>query len=153
VDAKVGSYIVMRHEVKNCRYLPNRLKDEAGKHIGPVYVIGRIVEVCVPYSDKDKRLADRLAKLNDFHTRLPYLHNFKRVRWSRMGMKEKLSKSTQNYINKICQPTLARICQKGKKGSFDADQVRRDLWDNAEFTVAPEDFKDVPEGFKDVKEG
>lgn len=146
VDANVGSYIIMRHEVKNCPYLPNRLKDEAGNYIGPVYVLGKIVED-EPYSAKHAEVALRIAKMNGFDSKYPmYLHEFKRVHWFSMGRKDALSESTRNYINKICQPTLARICRNGKvwsSSNTNAEQVRGDLWENAQFPVNPDDFSDV----------
>lgn len=55
-NATVGSFVVMRHEYPNCQYCPKRLKDENGKYIGPVYVIGVVKRWYLLALQKKKKL-------------------------------------------------------------------------------------------------
>jgi hypothetical protein len=60
-----------------------------------------------------------------------------------MGMKRNLEQSTQNYIGKVCQPTIANICQKGRSWPASGTgerRVRQDLWRNATISIAAEEF-------------
>ena len=48
-----------------------------------------------------------------------------------MGRKQDLSDSTKSYMNKVCQPTIQKICDPGKvwpRIGTDWERVREDLW-------------------------
>lgn len=140
-DATVGSFILMRHEYPNCGFCPRRLKDESGEYIGPVYVLGIITKKVVPWSEEEREIADnRAAEFSKHHWEI---NNICRVRWEKMGYKKSLKKSTIDYINKICQPTLQRISNDVTNVSH--QDCRRDLWTNATIPIRPDDF---PEKFK-----
>ena len=138
-DATVGSFVIMRHEYGKCKLCPKRLKDDNNKYIGPVYVIGVITKKVMPGSQEEKHLAQEDLKEYPHHT-------YCRVDWKRMGRKADLSKSTQSYLNKICQPTLSWICKDSSKKYADeatAESIKQDLWDNASIHISSRDFSDV----------
>ena len=59
-----------------------------------------------------------------------------------MGFKASLQQSSLNYINVVCQPTLAQILKPGKKysGSVTSQNIRRDLWKKATVPICSADF-------------
>ena len=140
-DASVGSFIMMRHEYPKCKFCPQRLKNDRGEYIGPVYVIGIITKKIVPWSAEERDISDN--KTAEFSKHHWGMHNICRVKWRRMGLKTSLKDSTQNYINHICQPTLQRICHDFAKTSH--QEIRRDLWTNATIRIRSNDF---PERFQ-----
>ena len=145
-DMKVGSFVIMRHEYENCPFLPESLKDDNGRYIGKVYVIGVITRTIQPGSEDEKKIAEeRISELflSGWNT-----NNFCEVSWQRMGMKDCLLEGTKKYINVSCQRTLSQICGNGKKiyrNGVTADDIRKDLWKNANIPIQPEDF---PEKFE-----
>ena len=148
--ATVGSFVVMRHEYAKCPHCPKRLKNEHGKYIGPVYVIGVIKKKVTLGSAEEEDIADKLLQKSSCPKR--YLYNFCLVEWKRMGMKSDLQKATKKYLNVICQPTIARICNEpGKTYSSGAtsDSVHQDLWEKANISICSGDFSD---DFSDVIE-
>ena len=140
-DATVGSFVMMRHEYPKCKFCPQRLKNDGGEYIGPVYVIGIITKKVVPWSAEERDISDN--KTAEFSKNHWGIHNICRVKWRRMGYKTSLKDSTQNYINHICQPTLQRICHDFAKTSH--QEIRRDLWTNATIRIRSNDF---PERFQ-----
>ena len=54
-------------------------------------------------------------------------------------MMESLKESTRDYLHKICQPTIAHICQTGK--SERAMDLRKDLFAKATISIAHGEFK------------
>jgi len=143
-NATVGSFVIMRHEYAKCRFCPLRLKDNSGKYIGPVYVIGVITKKVVPWSAEERDIADnRMAEFSNHHWDI---HNVCRVSWRRMGYKKALKEATQNYINHVCQPTLQRICddiEKVYSGGATSESIRRDLWSNATIPIRSDEFSDT----------
>mmetsp|Transcript_32975 Transcript_32975/g.69182 ORF Transcript_32975/g.69182 Transcript_32975/m.69182 type:complete len:407 (+) Transcript_32975:702-1922(+) len=142
-NALVGSFIIMRHEYGRCRFCPGRLKDENGKYIGPVYVIGIITKKVVPWSAEERDIADH--KMGEFSKHYWDIHNICRVSWRRMGYKNTLKDETQKYINHVCQPTLQRICDNFGKvfaGGATSESIRSDLWDNATVPICSSEFPD-----------
>ena len=101
LNARVGSFVIMRHEYPNDKFCPKRLKDENGKYIGPVYVIGVITKKVVPWSGEERDISDnKMAEFSNHHWGI---HNLCRVSWKRMGYKKSLKEETQSYINHVCQ--------------------------------------------------
>ena len=143
-DVTVGSFIVMRHEYKDCPFLPSKLKDSAGKYAGKVYAIGVVTQVVKPCSEEEEQIARKqLGELNG-------MNNFCFVSWKKMGMKKDLHPNSRAYINVVCQPTLAKILQPGKEyeggkyvGRATTEDIRRDLWDNATIPISPADFPEI----------
>lgn len=142
-NATVGSFVIMRHEYPKCQFCPGRLKDESGKYIGPVYVIGVITKKVVPWSAEERAIAEnRMSEFSNHHWDI---HNVCRVSWRRMGYKKTLKEETQNYMNHVCQPTLQRICDDFKKvytGGATSESIRRDLWANATIPIRSDEFPD-----------
>lgn len=129
-DATVGSFVIIRNEYEKCPFRPAKLKD-----LRKVYAIGVVTKVVKPFSEEEKQIAtERLREL-------PITQSFCLVSWEKLGMKESLLPNSQSYINKICQPTLAKILQPGKKWEK-YSAIRRDLWDNATIPISPADFLD-----------
>eukprot|EP00956_Cyclotella_meneghiniana_P024681 scaffold49887_cov71-Cyclotella_meneghiniana.AAC.1 len=97
----------------------------------------------MPGSQEERKLArDDLRELPLHYN----THTFCRVDWKWMGRKSDLSNSTQNYLNKICQPTLAWICKDSSKQYADeatAQSVKQDLWENASIRISSRDFPDA----------
>lgn len=141
-QAKVGSYVVMRHEYKNCPFLPRRLKDDEGKYIGEVYVLGRVTKVVEPNSGEERSITASLRFPGDYEY---FAHTFCRVRFDRMILKSTLQRSTTRYISKICQRTVCKICDGSAWPELKTDSttVRADLWDNANIQISGDDFDDV----------
>ena len=124
----------MRHEYGQCTFCPQRLKDNNGKYVGKVYVIGVITKRVSPGSLEEKAITEVLIK---WGCPQRYLYNFCLVEWKRMGMKTDLSGETQRYLNSVCVPTIARICNKtGDKQRL----IRQDLWERATMTICPNEF-------------
>jgi hypothetical protein len=140
-DATVGTFVLMRHEYPKCKFCPKRLKNDKGEYIGPVYVIGIITKKVVPWSAEERDISDN--KTAEFSKHHWGMHNICRVKWKRMGYKNSLKDSTQNYINHVCQPTLQRICHDFAKASH--QDIRRDLWMNATIRIRSNEF---PERFQ-----
>ena len=143
-NATVGSFVIMRHEYPKCPFCPARLKDERGRYIGPVYAIGVVTRKIVPWSAEERDLADR--RMGEFSRHYWGIHNVCRVSWRWMGYKRTLREATRSYLNHICQPTLACICDKATKvyeGGATAESLRRDLWSNATVPLRPEEFPDI----------
>lgn len=137
-EVKVGSYILLRHEYENCPWLPTRLKDDSGNYIGKVYVLGRVTQVVEPNSDEERAIAASLPEIDD-----EWCHTFCRVSFDKMLLKENLQPATTNYISKICQKTLSKICCEGgswQKLGTNATRVRNDIWDNATIPISSQDF-------------
>lgn len=140
-QANVGSYVLMRQEYKDCPFLPQRLKNNEDKYIGPVYVLGCVTKVVEPNSAEERSIARSLGIPLDWNT-----HTFCRVNFDRMILKRNLKKSTTLYISKVCQKTLCKICPEGKAWpnlKTDSATVRADLWDNANIPIGSNDFLDV----------
>eukprot|EP00978_Attheya_sp_CCMP212_P019040 scaffold52874_cov55-Attheya_sp.AAC.1 len=140
IDVKVGSYIVMRHTYKECPCIPNKLKDENGVYIGPVYVIGVVTQIVEPNSAEDRTIAKQILEVED-----KWNHSYYRVGFCKMGIMASLQPETIGYISKICQPTLQRICQGDKSWprlGTNSKEVRTDLWTNAVMDISKDDFPD-----------
>ena len=77
-----------------------------------------------------------------------FTRSFCWVAWKRMGFKASLQQSSLNYINVVCQPTLAQILKPGKKysGGGGSENIRRDLWKNATLPICSSDFPEVYDG-------
>ena len=152
--AAVGSFVILRHEYPKCRFCPDRLKNEDGQYIGPVYVIGIVTKKVVPWSAEETELAEK--KMGEFHRVKPahrgdsadpggwHVHNLCRVSWRRMGYKKDLKDPTRGYISKICQPTLAHILKDPTKvhEGMTMEDIREDLWTNATFPIRADEFDD-----------
>ena len=140
-QVKKGSFIIMRHEYPKCKFCPDVLKSNGVYH-GPVYVLGMVTHVIPAWSQEEDRMAARLC------TDWP-MGNICKVEWKWLGKKDDLEKETQDYLGKICQPTVAHICQLKKKKRKDwkeggtPESVREDLWTNAECVIDPEAFDDA----------
>ena len=127
-----GCFIVMRHEYRNCQFLPSALKDNSGNFVGPVYVIGQVTMAGLIHSNEWESLQ------RDLYQSFPAMYwdsnSPVRVHWKWMGLKSNLQESTQRYLNCICQPTVSQICGIGKEWprlGTDWRVVREDLWMNA----------------------
>lgn len=136
--AEVGSFVVMRHEYSDCRYCPDWLKprDENGnaKYIGPVFVIGVVTRKILPFSDADDSVASQMKGKLKFLGKFHPMSNICLVDWKRVGFKKDLKFDTQNYINRICQPTVANICTNSKKlyaYGATSESIRQDLFRNS----------------------
>jgi len=137
-EVKVGSYILMRHEYKSCPWVPTRLKDDQGEYIGKVWVLGRVTAVVEPDSDEKEAIAANLPEIND-----TWCNTFCRVKFDKMILKSNLKTETVNYISKVCQKTLSKICVEGSswlKLGTDARTVRDDIWNNANISICSDDF-------------
>ena len=142
-NARVGSFVIMRHQYPACKYCPKRLFDNGGKYIGSVYAIGVIKKKVPPESSEEQRIASNLIKTSSCPPK--YLYNFCLVDWKRMGMKNNLSSGTQKYLNATCQSTFACICNEpGKRFSNGAtsESIRQDLWENANISICSDEFSD-----------
>jgi hypothetical protein len=140
-EAKVGSYVLMRHEYKNCPWVPSRLKDDQGKYIGKVLVLGIVTEVIEPYSAEERAIAASLPEIaNDFS------HTFCRVQFNKMIMKSTLQPATIKYISAVCQKTVGKICVDGGEWpslGTDSVSVREDLWSNATISITGQEFNET----------
>ena len=131
----------MRHEYPKCPFMPNRLIDIEGRYIGPVYVIGVVTHLpAQTYEDIMISISQSIPRLDipEQQDEVAYC----RVKYLWMGKKNDLDKSTQNYIGKVCQPTIANICQRGKswpKLDTDAVKVRQDLRNTATIPITSEE--------------
>ena len=140
VDVTVGSFIVMRHEYATCPYVPKCLKDASGEYIGPVYAIGVVTKCVVPNSAEDQAIGKLIPEVG-----ATWCHTLYRVNFRWMGLKSALQPATVAYLGKVCQPTVAKICEPGKKWpriGTDANRVRNDLWKNATWAINSKDFDD-----------
>jgi len=139
-QVKKGTFIIMRHEYPKCKFCPEVLKSEEGVYHGPVYVLGMVTHVIPAWSQEEDRMAARIC------TDWP-MGNICKVEWKWLGKKDDLEKETQDYLHKICQPTVANICQLNKKKAWKEggtpESVREDLWENAECVIDPEAFDDA----------
>lgn len=139
-EAKVGSYVLMRHEYKNCPWVPSHLKDDQGKYIGKVLVLGRVIKVIEPYSAEERAIAASLPEIaNDFS------HTFCRVQFNKMILKNTLQPATIKYISAVCQKTVGKICVEGVEWpslGTDSVSVREDLWANAIISITKQDFNE-----------
>ena len=140
-QVKKGSFIIMRHEYPKCKFCPEVLKSSDGVYHGPVYVLGIVTHVIPAWSQEEDRMAARLC------TDWP-MGNICKIDWKWLGKKDDLEKETQDYLGKICQPTVANICQLKKKRKDwkeggTPESVREDLWTNAECVIDPEAFDDA----------
>ena len=141
-NADVGSFVILRHEYRQCPFCPKRLMKD-GKYIGPVYVIGVITKKVLPWSKEERDIADN--KLGKFSRSRWPIHTVCRVRWKKMGYKKSLKKSTWKYINSICQPTFVQISNKPEKEfscGATSESIRCDLWNNANIRISSDDFQD-----------
>ena len=139
-NVSVGSWIMIRHEIKNCPYRPKMLQRADGTYAGPVYVLGEVTAIFDPFSEEDKEIHQRIPELEPI-----FSNSYCRVRFNKMGRKDALSPATQKYISAICQPTLAHICEVGRtwpKLFTDAERVRADLWRNAVYDIGPHSLDD-----------
>ena len=137
--------MILRHEYNKCPFLPAKLENDQGHYIGKVYAIGVITEVVKPCSKEEKRISRELVPdLNAVF----YTHSCCLVSWKKMGFKESLQQTSLNYINVVCQPTLAQILKPGKKysRSTTSENIRRDLWKNATVPICSSDFPEVYDG-------
>ena len=128
-NADVGSFIIMLHHYPNCEYCPKRLKVN-GDYIGPVYAIGMVTKQITPWSEEEAQLSSRICEEEVYGRR----SNLCRVDWRWLGKKNALERETQNYLSKICQSTVTRICQERSKPYKEGgtpEAVRKDLWKNA----------------------
>ena len=149
-DAKVGSFVIIRHEYNKCPFLPAKLTDAAGKYIGPVYVIGVVTKVVKIGSMEEKRIAgEKIPELDDISN----TGCFRLVSWKKMGMKSSLKKGSVDYIDHAVQPTVSRALFKSglkyKSGST-TESIRRDLWENATISISSADFPKQYDSFKEV---
>ncbi|GFH47127.1 hypothetical protein CTEN210_03602 [Chaetoceros tenuissimus] len=148
--ASVGDFVMMRHEYSNCPCLPSKLRNRNNnRYIGPVYVLGVITEVVKTNSDEEEYIARNDLGEFRYEDGWTYVTKFCRVDWKLMGFKANLQKSTQTYINRICQSTLNEIAKQGKawpKLETDWESVRSDLWNNATMEISPADFNEVRYG-------
>jgi len=141
-NATVGSFVILRHEYPKCQFCPERLIVD-GKYIGPVYVIGIITKKVVPWSEEERDVAEN--KMGRFSRSRWPIHTVCRVSWKRMGLKKSLDKTTQDYINHICQSAFLQICDDPKKvfaGGTTSERIRRDLWTNATIPISSGEFSD-----------
>jgi hypothetical protein len=140
-EVKVGSYILMCHEYKDCPFLPCQLKDSQGKYIGKFLVIGIITQVVEPSSDEERAIATSLFRFPEDYN----AHTFCRVRFDKMILKKDLKPELIKYISSICQKTFTKILVEGsklEKPGADAKTFRADLWDNATVNITPQDFEE-----------
>ncbi|KAL7549166.1 hypothetical protein ACHAWF_012441 [Thalassiosira exigua] len=141
--ATVGSFVLMRHEFPKCPLMPSRLKNN-GEYIGPVYVIGVITKKVLPGSAEERKIKDEW--MGEFDGSYYNTHTFCLVDWRWMGTKSELDDATRCYMNVVCQPTLARICDDPKKiykSGASAESIRRNLWEKAVIPINKRDFSDV----------
>ena len=132
---EIGSFVVMRHEYKTCNFCPDWLKErseETGifEYIGPAYIIGVVTRKIKPYSAEEEYVHSQMSMPNN---RLS-MPNIYLVDWKRIGFKNDLEARTQKYMNCICQPTVANICNDFKRVYTDgatAETIRQDLWNNS----------------------
>lgn len=136
-----GCFIIMRHEYKNCPFVPAGLKDNGGSFIGPVYAIGQVTKAGLIDPSETQNLQLHL------YENFPFMqwnsNSPVKVHWKWMGLKSNLQEPTQRYLNYICQPTVAKICGHGKewpKLGTNWRAVREDLWTNAMASINPLDF-------------
>lgn len=142
--AKVGSFVIMRHEYSKCLFMPDRLKDLDGKYIGQVYVIGVITKIIEPGTVEEERISTH--RLREFADEFN-MHSFCLVSWQKMGFKNDLSDTTKRYVSKVCQKSVNLIAEYGKAPytiKTTPEKVRRDLRKNATTPISPADF---PERF------
>lgn len=147
--ASIGDFVMMRHEYSNCPYLPSRLRNQNNRYIGPVYVLGVITGVVKTNSDEEEYIARNDLGEFTVESGWNFVTKFCRVDWKLMGFKANLQKSTQTYINRICQSTLNEIAKHGKvwpKLETDWESVRNDLWNNATMEISSADFNEVRYG-------
>ncbi|KAL7573450.1 hypothetical protein ACA910_013765 [Epithemia clementina (nom. ined.)] len=147
-EARVGTFVMLRHEYAKCPYLPKRLKvtNNSSGYMGKVYVIGVITRLVPLGSLEEKDIVQR--ELHDLQCRIPTsLQTFARVHWFKMGYKANLKPSTQKYLTAVCQSTMTRICQPGKQWCSDKTQcstdwrsVREDLWNTATISIRSAEF-------------
>lgn len=140
-NATVGSFITMRHEYAKCKFCPKRLKDSSNKYIGPVYVVGVVTKKVMPGSDEEKQL--KREDLREF-PHYQNTHTFCRVDWKWIGIKGDLRQNTQNFLNKICQPTLVWICKDNSKQYADETTAASSkTYGKMQLSLCSGDFPDV----------
>jgi len=137
-EATTGSFVIMRHEYKNCPHTPARLKPD-GKYMGPIYVIGMVTKVVTPWSNEETRISNRLGASER-------VSNLCLVDWKWLGRKDTLKKETRDVLVAVCQSTVTRMCierSEPYKNGGTPESVREDLWNNAVEMIRPHEFNDA----------